>query len=63
LLAKIGPEGSAVEVAKRLYKRVDGKMGASETGIAINFQNTDGNGNSRQIRGARDETFTQESGR
>jgi hypothetical protein len=42
LLPEVRAKGDAVEVAERLYKGVDGKVGASEAGIAIKFENANG---------------------
>ena len=57
LLTEVRAEGDAMEVTKRLYEGVDGKVGATEAGVAVKFENTDGKGNSGQVRGARNETL------
>jgi hypothetical protein len=58
LLTEVRAEGDAMEVTKCLYEGVDGKVGATEAGVAVKFENTNGNGDSGQVRGARNETFT-----
>jgi hypothetical protein len=58
LLTEVRPEGDAMEVTKRLYKGVDGKVGATEAGVAVKFKYTDGNGDSGQVRGTRNKTLT-----
>ena len=42
LLMEVRAEGDAMEVTQCLYKGVDGKVGASEAGVAVKFKNMDG---------------------
>jgi hypothetical protein len=58
LLTEVRAEGDGVEVTQGLYKGVDGKVRASEAGVAVKFKNTDGNGDSGQVWGARNKSLT-----
>ena len=57
LLTEVRAEGDAMEVTQCLYEGVDGKVGASEAGVVVKFKNTDGNGNSGRVWGARNESL------
>jgi hypothetical protein len=57
LLTEVRLEGDAMEVTKRLYKGVDGKVGVMEAGVVVQFEYIDGNDDSRQVRGTRNETL------
>jgi hypothetical protein len=58
LLMEVRAEGDGMEVTQGLYKGVDGKVRALEAGTAVKFENTDSNGDSGQVWGARNKSLT-----